>query len=163
MRTASVATVGGDRAERFIGGDLLTLLYTVQIGTIAVHAWQARVQSRRSADSTTIDLDPAEGVPFSSVVALAALIKVELDRMKLRSALKTSGSSGLHIVLPLPPNTAFSDAARVAELITERVVENHPEVATVARSYRSQTTRHHLRRRPPKRGRKKRRGGLFRA
>jgi bifunctional non-homologous end joining protein LigD len=137
VRVARLATAGGERAERIIGGDLLTLLYTVQIGTIAVHTWQARLQSPATADSTTIDLDPGDDVPFRDVVTLAKHIKSELDRMVLRGAIKTSGSSGLHIVVPLPPKTAFEDAARVAERIAERVVEEHPDLATIERSIKS--------------------------
>lgn len=137
VRTARVATAEGDRAERLIGGDLLTLLYTVQIGTIAVHTWQARIGTHAFADSTTIDLDPGDDVPFSAVVTLAKQIKAELDRNKLHAAFKTSGSSGLHIALPLPPKTAFQDAARIAERIAERVVEEHPDRATVQRSIKA--------------------------
>jgi bifunctional non-homologous end joining protein LigD len=137
VRTARVATVGGDHADRIIGGDLLTLLYLVQIGAIAVHSWQARIQSPRNADSTTIDLDPGDDVPFSGVVGLANLIKVELDRLKLRAAVKTSGSSGLHIVLPLPPKTGFGDAARLAQTVAERVVGDNPRRATLERSVKA--------------------------
>ncbi|HEY5063050.1 MAG TPA: non-homologous end-joining DNA ligase [Gemmatimonadaceae bacterium] len=137
VRTARVATVGGDHADRIIGGDLLTLLYIVQIGAIAVHSWQARIQSSRSADSTTIDLDPGDDVPFSGVVGLANLIKVELDRLKLRAAVKTSGSSGLHIVLPLPPKMGFGDAARLAQTVAERVVGDNPRRATLERSVKA--------------------------
>src|SRR5947209_13258067 len=105
VRTAVVTAANGEKAERLIGGDLLTLLYTVQIGAIAVHTWQARVKTRQYADTTTIDLDPGDDVTFRDVVLLAKDIKAELDNMELAAALKTSGSSGLHIVLPLPPRT----------------------------------------------------------
>ena len=101
-----VETETGRTAERIIGGDLLTLLYTVQIGTIAVHTWQSRIQSARFADTTTIDLDPGEDVPFSAVVALAEDIKSDLDELDLDAGVKTSGSSGMHIVLPLPAKTS---------------------------------------------------------
>jgi bifunctional non-homologous end joining protein LigD len=137
VRTAAVATAGGERAERIVGGDLLTLLYTVQIGTIAVHTWQARLDSHDFADSTTIDLDPGDDVPFSEVVAIAKRIKIILDKNELHAAIKTSGSSGLHIALPLPPKTAFEDAARIAETIAQRVVEENPDRATIERSIRA--------------------------
>ena len=126
----------GRRAARvrIIGGDLATLLYTVQIGTIAIHPWQSRTRTHQYADTTTIDLDPGDDVPFSEVVALAKKIKVVLDKVGLLAAIKTSGSSGLHIVLPLPPKTAYPEAAQLAERIAERVVEADPERATIERT-----------------------------
>jgi bifunctional non-homologous end joining protein LigD len=62
------------------------------------------------------------------------VIKVVLDKMTLLAAIKTSGSSGLHIVLPLPPKTAYSDAAALAERIAEKVVEADPKRATIERT-----------------------------
>jgi bifunctional non-homologous end joining protein LigD len=136
VRTAEVGT-GRGRAERLVGGDLATLLYTVQIGTIAVHPWQSRTRSHQYADTTTIDLDPGDDVKFSDVVMLAKLIKVELDKLALKAAIKTSGSSGLHIVLPLPPKTAYEDAAALAELIAAQVEDAHPDRATTERSIKA--------------------------
>ena len=134
VRTGVVTTGEGERAARLIGGDLLTLLYTVQIGTIAVHTWQTRIQDVEHADSTTIDLDPGPRVSFADVVRLARYVGGELGELGLEGAVKTSGSRGIHIALPLPPRTIFKDAARVAERIAERVVERHPELATLERS-----------------------------
>jgi bifunctional non-homologous end joining protein LigD len=136
VRVEDVRTERG-RAERLVGGDLLTLLYTVQIGTIAVHTWQSRTATHQYADTTTIDLDPGDDVPFRDVVRLAREIKDELDNAQLKGAIKTSGSSGLHIVLPLPPKTAYEEAARVAEKIVERVVEAHADRATLERSIKA--------------------------
>jgi bifunctional non-homologous end joining protein LigD len=134
VRTARVKTGQGEPADRIIGGDLITLLYIVQIGTIAVHTWQSRIQSAGFADTTTIDLDPGEDVPFSAVVALARDIKSDLDELDLNAGIKTSGSSGLHIVLPLPAKTSFDDAARIAQRIAERITESRPRQATIERS-----------------------------
>ena len=133
VRTAVVTTGDGKRAKRIVGGDLITLLYTVQIGTIAVHAWQTRIQDLEHADSATIDLDPGPGVPFSDIVRLAKHVGEELDRLGLVGALKTSGSRGIHIALPLPPRTIFEDAARLAESVAARVVDRFPELATLER------------------------------
>jgi bifunctional non-homologous end joining protein LigD len=134
VRTARVKTGRGDAADRIIGGDLMTLLYIVQIGTIAVHTWQSRIQSAQFADTTTIDLDPGEDVPFRAVVALARDIKSDLDELDLTAGIKTSGSSGVHIVLPLPAKTRFDDAARIAQRVAERVAESRPRRATIERS-----------------------------
>ena len=137
VRTARVLTEGKGRADRIIGGDLLTLLYTVQIGTIAVHSWQARTRSHRFADTTTIDLDPGDGVPFSQVVLLAKQIKKEMDQAGLHGAAKTSGSRGIHVVLPMPARTTFDVAAAVAQQLAERVTAGHPDIATLERSIRA--------------------------
>ena len=137
VRVEALKTERGAKARRLVGGDLLTLLYMVQIGTIAVHTWQSRTSTHQYPDTTTIDLDPGDDVPFREVVALARSIKAELDNAQLKGAIKTSGSSGLHIVLPLPPKTAYEEAAHVAERIAERVVEAHPDRATLERSIKA--------------------------
>lgn len=136
VRTADVVTEGGKRAERLVGGDLLTLLYTVQIGTIAVHAWQARAEGH-FADTTTIDLDPGDGVPFAQVVLLAKNVKEEMDRVGLHGGVKTSGSRGIHIVLPMPARTPFGVAAAVAQTLAEQVTARHSGIATLERSIRA--------------------------
>jgi bifunctional non-homologous end joining protein LigD len=132
-RVAEVATEDGSRAQRLVGGDLSTLLYTVQLGTIAVHPWQSRLPTIDFPDYSTIDLDPGAGVEFSRVVELASYIERTLDELGLSAALKTSGSRGLHIVLPLPTRTSYARSARLAEAIASRVVEEHPKLATLER------------------------------
>jgi len=136
VRTARVVT-GRGRGDRIVGGNLLTLLYTVQLGTIEVHAWQARVGGNLFADTTTIDLDPSDGVPFAQVVVLAKHIKAEMDRAGVHGAVKTSGSSGIHVVLPMPSRTSFNVAAAVARRLAERVAARHPQIATLERSIRA--------------------------
>jgi bifunctional non-homologous end joining protein LigD len=136
VRVAKVTTEEGKSAQRIIGGDLLTLLYAVQLGMIAVHPWQSRLPSIEFADYSTIDLDPGEGVSFERVVELAARIRDELEALELIAALKTSGSRGLHIVLPLPPRTSYAQSAALAEAIAARVTAKHPDLATRERSIR---------------------------
>jgi bifunctional non-homologous end joining protein LigD len=139
VRTGRVITEGGKHADRIVGGDLLTLLYTVQIGAIEVHAWQARAvaESQAFADTSTIDLDPGRGVPFTQVVSLAKAVKEEMDRAGLHGAVKTSGSRGIHIVLPMPARTRFDVAAAVAQTLAERVTTHHRDIATLERSIRA--------------------------
>lgn len=136
VRTAEVTTESGKPAVRIVGGDLLTLLYTVQIGTIAVHAWQTRIGHFKFADTCTIDLDPADDVPFRQVVALAGRIGALLEEHKLQAGIKTSGSSGLHVVLPLPPRTSFGESNALATSIAQRIVESNQDRATLERSIR---------------------------
>jgi bifunctional non-homologous end joining protein LigD len=87
-----------------------------------------------AADRCLIDLDPDDGVPFSSVVALASDILRIVDECGLTAAAKTSGSTGMHIVLPLPARTSYDTSVRLASRIAELAVRLRPTVATVERS-----------------------------
>jgi bifunctional non-homologous end joining protein LigD len=133
VRVEKVKTETGKAAPRFIGSDLPTLLYLVQIGTIALHAWQSRVGSLDYADYSTIDLDPGEGVRFTRVVELARLLRERIRERKLVAAVKTSGSRGIHVAIPLPPRTSYAASTRLAERLAEEIVEARPELATLER------------------------------
>ena len=90
-------------ARRFVGGSLITLLYMTQLAAISQDPWFSRVQSPLDADYVAIDLDPGEGTPFERVLDVARLVHDELASLKVPSVPKTSGSSGLHIYIPLAP------------------------------------------------------------
>ncbi len=133
VRVETIVEPDGDHKRRLVGGDLATLLYTVQLGAISYDPWHSRVQSLELADYTILDLDPGEGTSFRTVVEVAKLVKEELDRHGLHGALKTSGSTGLHVYLPLPPRTALETATLLAQFIATRVAARAPKVATVER------------------------------
>src|SRR5205085_7316043 len=120
-------------ADRLVGGDLATLLYLVQLGAISVDPWHSRVQSVQNADYSIIDLDPGPRAPFTRVVEVALAVKEVLDDLGLRAVPKTSGASGLHIVLPLPPHVPNDGARTLAELVATTVAERHPKIATIER------------------------------
>jgi bifunctional non-homologous end joining protein LigD len=134
VRTAAIERKAGDVRTRIVGGSLATLLYTVQIGCISVDPWHSRVRSLDTADYAVLDLDPGPHTPFSRIVEVAQTIKAELDTLALAAGLKTSGSRGLHIVLPLPRGASYDTAALLAERLAQRVVDARPDLATVERS-----------------------------
>jgi bifunctional non-homologous end joining protein LigD len=133
VRVARVMTDEGLQL-RFIGGDLPTLLYTVQLGAIAVNAWHSRVGSIDSPDYAVLDLDPGADVPFDRVTDVARFVDAELEALGLRAAVKTSGSRGIHILVPLPRRSTYDTSATLAEEIAVRVARRHADVATVERS-----------------------------
>jgi bifunctional non-homologous end joining protein LigD len=134
IRTQALSTVEKGKRDRIIGGDLATLLYTVQLGAIEVHPWLSRVEDIDSADRCLIDLDPGDDVPFSAVVALARDVLRITEECGLSAAVKTSGSSGIHLVIALPKRTSYDTSARLAMAIAQVVVALRPEAATVERS-----------------------------
>lgn len=133
VRVEIIETDGGEKQPRFIGGDLLTLLYTIQLGAISVDPWHSRVPSLEYSDYTIIDLDPGARANFARVVQVARWAKEVMDGFGLHAAIKTSGSSGLHIYLPLPPRTPNAAATLVAQMIATKVAEAHPKEATIER------------------------------
>jgi bifunctional non-homologous end joining protein LigD len=133
VRVEVIETDGGEKQPRYIGGDLLTLLYTVQLGAISVDPWHSRIQSLEYADYTIIDLDPGPRANFTRVVQVARWAKEVIDGFELYAAIKTSGSTGLHIYLPLPPRTPNEAATLVAQMIATKLAEAHPKETTIER------------------------------
>jgi bifunctional non-homologous end joining protein LigD len=133
VRVEPVADEGLTTQPRLIGGDLATLLYVVQLGAISVDPWHSRVQSVRFADYSIIDLDPGPRAPFARVIEVAHEVKKALDELGLHAVPKTSGASGLHLVLPLPPGVPNGGARMLAELVATKVAARIPRIATIER------------------------------
>lgn len=133
VRVEPVSDEGLTTQNRLIGGDLTTLLYIVQLGAISVDPWHSRVQTVKFADYSIIDLDPGPRAPFRRVIEVAHAVKDVLDQLGLRAVPKTSGASGIHIVLPLGPGIPNDGARMIAELVATTVAERHSKIATVER------------------------------
>ena len=124
-------------ARRFIGGNLITLLYMTQIAAISQDPWFSRVQSPLDADYVAIDLDPDDHTPFSRVVDVARWVRDELESLRVPGVLKTSGSSGLHIYIPLPPGTSYESGVLFCQIIATLIASRHPKAATIERTVRA--------------------------
>ncbi len=85
------------------------------------------------ADYAIVDLDPGPTATFAAVRDIARWTKDELDAMGLKAVLKTSGASGLHIVIPFPPGIPNEAARLLAELLATRVAHRHERLATIER------------------------------
>ena len=137
VRVESVADGGITTQNRLIGGNLATLLYIVQLGAISTDPWTSRVQTIADADYSIVDLDPGPKASFKRVVQVARWVKEELDALGLHAVAKTSGASGIHIVLPLPRGSSYELSVTLAELVARRVNEKHPKETTVHRWVKS--------------------------
>jgi bifunctional non-homologous end joining protein LigD len=133
VRTEPVVDDGLTLQRRLIGGDLATLLYIVQLGAISIDPWHSRARSVKYADYAIVDLDPGPRAPFARVVEVACAVKDVLDDLGLHAVPKTSGASGLHIVIPFGPQVPNDAAKTLAEFIATRVVERKPKIATIER------------------------------
>ena len=129
-------TVYSDDAERevryFVADDADALVYVANLGTIPIHVWASRVATLEHPDWTIIDLDPGDA-PFTHVVAIARAAHDLCDEIALPCFVKTSGSSGLHLMIPLGRACTHEQARQLAELLAWVLVAQHPEIATVRR------------------------------
>jgi bifunctional non-homologous end joining protein LigD len=129
-----------EHAERevnyFVCDDLESLLYVINMGTIPLHVWASRVGDLQHPDWCILDLDP-KGAPFADVVAIANEIREICGELELPACPKTSGSSGVHVLLPLGGRLTFAQCQMLAELLARLVVRRCPEIATVARNVRA--------------------------
>jgi bifunctional non-homologous end joining protein LigD len=126
--------IGDDVPARLVGGELATLLHMVQLAVISQDPWFSRAQSPFEMDCAAIDLDPMSEAPFSRVRDVARWVKAELDALGVPGWLKTSGSRGLHIFLPLRPGTSYESGMLFCQIVASFVVHKHPEAATVERT-----------------------------
>ena len=134
IRTVAIHSQGSQRdIDYFVCNDIDTLLYLANLGTVPLHIWASRLDDLEHPDWTIIDLDPKEA-PFANVIKLARSIKKLCDELGLPSFVKTSGSTGLHVLLPLGQQLDFRQARTLAEVIARIVVERQPKIATVARA-----------------------------
>lgn len=119
--------------DYFVCDDVPTLLYLVNMGTIPLHVWSSRVATLQRPDWSIIDLDPKEA-PFSDVIRLARAAKDLCDALGLPSYVKTSGSTGLHVLIPLGGQCTYEQSKQLAELISRVLVAEHPDIATIVRA-----------------------------
>lgn len=119
-------------AAVFICQDRESLLYLANLGTIPLHVWSSRLSSLDRPDWCILDLDPKEA-PFRSVVVLARAIQRLCESIELECFVKTSGSTGLHVLIPLGARFTYVQSRTLADVLARVVVQEHPQIATTTR------------------------------
>jgi len=110
-----------------------SLLHFVNLGTIEQHPWHSTVKHLDRPDYLMLDLDPKEA-PWKNVLEVALVCKEVFDEVGLSAFPKTSGSSGIHVYLPLKPKHDYRNIAAVAEALASEVAQRAPKIATIQRS-----------------------------
>ncbi|NNF29507.1 MAG: DNA ligase D [Gemmatimonadetes bacterium] len=133
IRRIRLYSEGSERdLDYFVAEDLESLLYVANSASIPLHIWQSRVATISTPDFCVLDLDPKEA-PFSDVVRIALLLREVCDDIGLPSYVKTSGSSGIHVLIPLGQQLTYEQSRTVGELLALVAVRELPEIATVTR------------------------------
>jgi len=134
-RTALVKVA--EQRTHIIGGDLATLLYTTQLASISQDPWFSRIETPQFADHAAIDLDPPDDRSFEKALDVARWVHEALDALGAEGFAKTSGSSGIHVYLPLPPDTPYEAGQILCQIVASIVAHKHPKQATLERAVRA--------------------------
>jgi bifunctional non-homologous end joining protein LigD len=97
------------------------LAWVINLGCIELHTWHSRVDDIERPDYMLIDLDPTTDGQWSYVRQIAGVVREVLDELGLASYPKTSGATGLHVLVPIKPDVRFPDVRRFAKRVAEEV------------------------------------------
>jgi bifunctional non-homologous end joining protein LigD len=110
--------------------DELALLWMANMGCIDLHTWASRVDRPERPDWVMFDLDPSEGSGFPEVVEVAGLVKQTLDLLELESFPKTSGSRGIHVLVPIARRHSYDEVREFAGIVAGALARAHPGLVT---------------------------------
>ena len=133
----------GEFTDYVVGGSLITQLALANLGCIAVHVMASRASSPRQPDWVCVDVDPESG-KFADAARAGLYVKGALDGLNLVSFVKTSGSRGLHVLVPIRTGPDADEVLAFAESFVARVAAAHPDELTVEHSVAARRDRVYL-------------------
>jgi bifunctional non-homologous end joining protein LigD len=131
-KTFPYSTSDGEPKEYLVGDDVATLLWMASLGCIEINPWFSRVQSPDNPDYCVIDLDPDKH-HFDKVIEAALTVKEVLDSIDVPSYPKTSGSTGIHIYIPMGAKYTYDQTQLFARIIVGIVNEKLPDFTSLER------------------------------
>jgi bifunctional non-homologous end joining protein LigD len=105
------------------------LLWMVQMNCVDMNAWYSRVDKPERPDYVVFDLDPDDDA-FANAITVAHRVREVLEQLDLRSYVKTSGASGIHVLVPITRRSRFDETYEFAERVSRRVEAENPGLAT---------------------------------
>ena len=124
------ASGASKKGEYLFVNSIPALVGLAQNGVVEMHTWGVTLPDARHPDRITLDLDPDPGLPWEELRAATLLTKTLLDRLKLKSFLKTTGGKGLHVVVPIVPRLGRDEVRNFSRLIAEMLAKEWPDVFT---------------------------------
>lgn len=142
-KTFPYTTSDGEDKEFLVGGDEATLLYMASLGCIEMNPWFSTIQHPDNPDYCVIDLDPDKNT-FDQVIEAAQEVKKILDAIEIPGYVKTSGSTGIHIYIPLGAKYSYDQSQMFAKLLVTIVHEQLPEFTSMERQIKNREGKMYL-------------------
>ncbi len=133
IKTVRLVNRDGRELDYAVYTNTASLLHFVNLGAIEQHPWHSTVAKLDKPDWIAIDLDPKQA-PWENVLQVALLTRKVCDEVGLSAFPKTSGSTGIHIYLPLKPTNEYNQVAEFSRLLATEVAGRAPKIATVERA-----------------------------
>ena len=130
IRTVTIAKKAGGTVRHVVCNDAATLVYLANQACITPHIWLSRIDKLDRPDQMVFDLDPSRD-SFEPVRATAQALKELLDQLGLPAYLKTTGSRGLHVAVPLRRSEDFDAVRAFAREVARVLVSAAPEQRTL--------------------------------
>jgi bifunctional non-homologous end joining protein LigD len=136
VRTFPYTTSDGEDKEFLVGDDEATLLWMVSLGCIEMNPWFSRTSQPDNPDYCVIDLDPDKN-SFEQVIQAAQEVKKVLDAIGVPGYVKTSGSTGIHIYIPLGAKYTYDQSQMFAKMIVTVVHGRLPDFTSLERQIKN--------------------------
>ena len=133
IKTVRLTNKEGREIDYAVYTTTASLLHFVNLGSIEQHPWHSTIAKLDNPDWIAIDLDPKKA-PWENVLQVALTGKEVCDEIGLEAFPKTSGSSGIHIYLPLKPTNGYESVAEFSRLLATEIARRVPKIATVERT-----------------------------
>lgn len=125
----------GDNEDKhfLVAKDEASLLYMVNFGCIEINPWSSITRKPDNPDWCLLDLDPGTKTTFNQVIDAANIIRELLESAHIPSYPKTSGSTGIHIYIPLGKKYTYEQSKEFARVIVTRVQQSAAKFTTIER------------------------------
>lgn len=130
IRTCTIEHRSGNVIDFPIVDDLASLLWLVNLGCIDLNPWYSRCDDIDRPDFLHFDLDPGPGAPFPRVLEVAGVVRRTLEDLEMPVYVKTSGSRGLHVYVPIARGPLQKEVWAVAKAIAIDLAGRHPRTIT---------------------------------
>jgi bifunctional non-homologous end joining protein LigD len=110
--------------------DRAALLWLINLGCIDLNQWYARCDDVNRPDYLHFDLDPSQDATFDRVLETGRLVHDALDALKMPSLVKTTGSRGLHVYVPIVRNVVQKQVWTFAKALAQELASRHPSLVT---------------------------------
>ncbi|WP_262149338.1 DNA ligase D [Chryseobacterium foetidum] len=135
IKTTKVHSESTDKyIDYAICNDKATLAYLNNLGCIDFNPWNSSLPDLDHPDYLVLDLDPSKKNTFDHVIETAQQVKEILDLIKIKGYCKTSGSTGIHIYIPMGGGYDYDQVKDFALILMQQVHEKLPKITTLERS-----------------------------